>query len=168
MRKLTGSDAILQWAQPQAKTRFFELRSGDDVVATLAWEKMFGTLATAQTAEKTWTFKRVGFFNPRVTVRSPGSEVDIAVFKPSWGYGGTLEVQGKTFTWKKLDFWGNKWGFTWQDGTVLLSFGYAGGLGSLLQAGGHRRDVAGQRFDRHRHASAGHAGLVHHGIDARR
>jgi hypothetical protein len=89
MRKLTGSDAKLQWVQPQAKTRFFELRSGDVVVATLAWEKAFGTLATAQTAEKAWTFKRVVFFNPRVTVRSPDSEADIVLFKPSWGYGGT-------------------------------------------------------------------------------
>jgi len=131
MRKLTGSDLTLRWAQPHAKERFFELRSGDDVIATLSWERMFGTLATTQTADRTWTFKRVGFFNPRVTVRSPGSDADIAIFKPSWGYGGTLEVQGKTFTWKKLDFWGNRWGFTWQDGTVLLSFGYAGGLGSI-------------------------------------
>jgi hypothetical protein len=136
MRKLTGSDAILQWAQPRAKTRFFELRSGEDVVATLAWEKPFGTLAAAQTAEKTWTFKRVGFFNPRVTVRSPASEADIAVFRPSWGYGGTLEVQGKTFTWKKLDFWGSKWGFAWQDGTVLLSFSYASGLNAIFKLEG--------------------------------
>jgi hypothetical protein len=106
------------------------------VVATLAWEKTFGTLATAQTADATWTFKRVGFFNPRVTVRSPGSEADIAVFKPSWGYGGTLEVQGKTFTWKKMDFWGSKWGFAWLDGTVLLSFGYANGLSAMFKLEG--------------------------------
>jgi hypothetical protein len=136
MRKLTGSDTNLQWAQPQAKTRFFELRSGNEVVATLSWEKLFGTLATAQTVEKTWTFKRVGFFNARVTVRSPGSEADIAMFKPSWGYGGTLEVQGRAYTWKKLDFWGNRWGFAWHDGTVLLSFGYAGGPGSFLKLEG--------------------------------
>ena len=52
----------LKWVQPRARSPFFELRSDDDVVATLSWEKTFGTLATAQTAEKTWTFKRVGFF----------------------------------------------------------------------------------------------------------
>jgi hypothetical protein len=115
MRKLTGSDANLKWARPAAKKRCFELRSGDDGIAMLAWEKTFGTLATAQTSEKTWTFKRVGFFNVRVTVRSPGSEADIAVFKPSWGYGGTLEVQGRAYTWKKLDFWGNKWGLARYD-----------------------------------------------------
>jgi hypothetical protein len=136
MRKLTGSDTNLRWVQPETNKRFFELRSGNDIVATLSWEKVFGTLATAQTEEKTWTFKRVGFFNARVTVRSPDSDADIAVFKPSWGYGGTLEVQGRAYTWKKLDFWGNKWGFTWHDGTVLLSFGYSGGLESLLKLEG--------------------------------
>jgi hypothetical protein len=136
MRKLTGSDASLRWVQPNAKARAFELRAGDDVVEKLDWEKMFGTLATAQTAEQTWTFKRVGFFNARVTVRSPGSEVDIAVFKPSWGYGGTLEVQGRAYMWKKLDFWGNRWGFAWHDGTVLLSFGYSGGLDAIFKLEG--------------------------------
>jgi hypothetical protein len=137
MRKLTGTDTILKWAQPAPNNRFFKLRSGDDVIATLSWEKIFGTLATAQTAERTWTFKRVGFFNARVTVRSPGSDADIAVFKPSWGYGGTLEVQGRAYMWKKLDFWGNRWGFAWNDGTVLLSFGYAGGLESFLKIEGN-------------------------------
>jgi hypothetical protein len=136
MRKLTGSDASLRWVQPNAKARAFELRSGDDVVAKLDWEKTFGTLATAQTAEQTWTFKRVGFFNARVTARSPGSEVDVAVFKPSWGYGGTLEVQGRAYMWKKLDFWGNRWGFAWHDGAVLLSFGYSGGLDAIFKLEG--------------------------------
>jgi hypothetical protein len=136
MRKLSEADRDLLWVQSPERKRCYELRSGDDVVATLAWEKMFGTLATAQTADSTWTFKRVGFFNARVTVRSPGSEVDEAVFKPSWGYGGTLEVRGRAYTWKKLDFWGNRWGFAWHDGTVLLSFGYIGGLESFLKLEG--------------------------------
>lgn len=136
MRKLTGSDVKLVWSQPSAKKRFFELRAGNDPIATLSWEKMFGTLATAQTAERTWTFKRVGFFNPRVTVRSPGSDADLAVFKPSWGYGGTLEAPGQAYQWKKLDFWGSKWGFAWPEGTVLLRFSYAGGPGTLFKLEG--------------------------------
>lgn len=133
MRKLTGSDTNLKWVQPSAKRLDFDLRAGDEVLATLSWEKMFGTLATARTAETTWTFKRVGFFNARVTVRSPGSDADIAVFKPSWGYGGTLEVRGQAYTWKKLDFWGNKWGFVWHDGNVLLTFKYDIGLDRLFR-----------------------------------
>jgi hypothetical protein len=136
MRKLTGSDTALEWVQPQSNKRFFELQSGGDAIATLSWEKALGTLATAQTAGNTWTFKRVGFFNTRVTVRSPGSDTDIATFKPSWGYGGMLEVQGRTYTWNKLDFWGNRWGFAWHDGTLLLSFGYAGGPGSIFKLQG--------------------------------
>lgn len=136
MRKPNASDAVVRWVQPHARNRFFELRSGNDVISTLSWEKTFGTLATAQTADKTWTFKRVGFFNARVTVRSPGSDADIATFRPSWGYGGMLEVQGRTYTWKKLDFWGNRWGFAWHDGTLLLIFGFDGGLDRLFKLEG--------------------------------
>jgi hypothetical protein len=136
MRKLTGSDAMLRWVQPEARKRYFELRSGSDAIATLSWEKASGTLAAAQTADAAWTFKRVGFFNTRVTVRSPGSDADLATFKPSWGYGGTLEVKGRAYLWQKLDFWGNKWGFTWHDGAMIMSFQYAGGPGTLFKLEG--------------------------------
>jgi hypothetical protein len=136
MRKPNASDAVVRWVQPHARNRFFELRSDDDVVATLAWEKTFGTLATAQTADKTWTFKRVGVFNTRITVRSPGSEGDLATFKPGWGYGGTLDAWGRAYVWKKLDFWGNRWGFAGLDGTVLVSFAYSGGQGHMFKIEG--------------------------------
>jgi hypothetical protein len=78
----------------------------------------------------------VGFFTARVTIRSPGSDADLAVFKPSWGYGGTLEAPGRAYAWRKLDFWGNKWGFFWPEGTALLRFGYAGGRGTLFKLEG--------------------------------
>ncbi|OPY25804.1 MAG: hypothetical protein A4E28_02943 [Methanocella sp. PtaU1.Bin125] len=136
MRKFAASDLSLRWVQPHAGKRFFELRAGDDAVATLSWEKAFGTLATAQTADRTWTFKRVGVFNTRITVRSPGSDADLAVFRPGWGYGGTLEAWGRAYAWKKLDFWGNRWGFAGQDGAVIATFGYAGGLDHLFRLEG--------------------------------
>ena len=114
----------------------FELRAGDDVVATLAWEKAFGTLALAQTAEQAWTFKRMGFFNTRVTIRASGSEADLGIFKPGWGYSGTLEVGGRAYAWKSMGFLGGKWGFFGPDGTEYVSFQYTGGLGSLLKVEG--------------------------------
>jgi hypothetical protein len=143
MRKLTGSDANLKWVQPHSGKRNFELWSGNDVVATLSWEKMFGTLATAQAADKTWTFKRVGFFNNRVTVRSPDSGADIAVFKPGWGYAGTLEAGGRVYHWKNVSFWGGKWGFFGPDDTGYISFEYAGGWDSLLKLQGKAEVLPG-------------------------
>jgi|AGTN01.2.fsa_nt_gi hypothetical protein len=137
MRKLTTTDTSLKWVQPDANKRSFELQSGNgDLIATLAWEKPFGTLATAQAAEGTWSFKRVGFFNNRVTIRTPGSESDLAVFRPGWGYEGTLESPGRTYRWKNIKFFGGKWGFLGPDGAEYVSFEYTGGMDSLLKIQG--------------------------------
>jgi hypothetical protein len=51
-----------------------------------------GSLANAGSADGDWTFKRSGFWNPRVTARVAGSDTDIAVFRPRWMGGGTLEL----------------------------------------------------------------------------
>jgi len=37
----------LKWLQPSAFKQEFQLRSGDDVLATLRFRSMFGTFATA-------------------------------------------------------------------------------------------------------------------------
>ena len=60
--------AGLSWIQPKARERFFELRSGDPLFATLSFRSGFGTMATAETAEGSWTFKRAGFLNPRISI----------------------------------------------------------------------------------------------------
>ncbi|HEX3630717.1 MAG TPA: hypothetical protein VHW91_09625, partial [Candidatus Dormibacteraeota bacterium] len=62
----------LLWVQPSARKREHELRAGDDVGATLAFQR--GSLANAAAAEGEWTFKRQGFWHPRVTARIAGSE----------------------------------------------------------------------------------------------
>ncbi|MGA9140568.1 MAG: hypothetical protein WBZ29_10105 [Methanocella sp.] len=133
MRKLTASDMALKWVQPRARSPFFELRANDDALATLSREKLFGTLATAQTAEKTWTFKRVGFLQTRVTVRSPGYDADLATFKPAWSYSGTLDIQGRPYAWKQLSFMGTKWGFVRPDGAPIVTFKHAGGLDTIFK-----------------------------------
>jgi len=50
-----------------------------------------GSLATGESAAGRWTFKRVGFFATRITVRAAGSDTDLAVYTPrTWSAGGTL------------------------------------------------------------------------------
>jgi hypothetical protein len=112
----------LYWVQPKTFERWFELRAGDHVVATLGWETSCGTLARGNTTLGSWTFKRVGFLNPRVTVRQARSEVDIAVFWPRWLGDGTLEfASGSLFRWQSTNFWGTDWMFAANDGTPLLT-----------------------------------------------
>src|SRR5262245_10227010 len=69
----------LQWVRPSARRKYDELRSGEETVATLRWQK--GSLAVAEVGDGRWTFKRQGFWRQRVTVRREGSDVDIAGFR---------------------------------------------------------------------------------------
>ena len=102
----------LLWIQPVVRKREHELRAGDDVVATLGFQR--GSLADAQAAGGHWTFKRQGFWRPRVTVRTAGSDTDIAVFQPRWVGGGTLEFpDGRTIRLSSANFWQSEW--VWQD-----------------------------------------------------
>jgi len=102
----------LLWTQPAALRREHELRAGDDVVATLKFQR--GSLADAEAAGWHWTFKRQGFWNPRVTVRTVGSETDLAVFHPRWIGGGTLEFpDGRALRLSSANFWQSEW--VWQD-----------------------------------------------------
>jgi hypothetical protein len=117
------AEHTLRWAQPGALSREYELRAGDEVLATLRWQKTFGSLALAEAADGTWTFKRSGFLRPKVTVRAPGSEAEVAVFKPSWGGEGTLRFsEGRGYQWVNTSFWRSEWAFTNEAGEPLIHF----------------------------------------------
>ncbi|MBL0177201.1 MAG: Crp/Fnr family transcriptional regulator [Ignavibacteria bacterium] len=105
------SGDTLQWLQPKALARRYELRGGDDVFAALEFRSSMGTLAVAESSEGTWTFKRVGFLHPRVTVRLDGSERDVAEFHPAFFGGGNIEIRQRNLSqWKSANFWSTKWG----------------------------------------------------------
>jgi hypothetical protein len=112
----------LHWVQPKTFERWFELRAGDSLYATLRFEKAFGTLATAESADGVWTFKRVGFLNPRVTVRKVGAEANLAIYQPKFWGDGLLEFpDGRVFHWRSTNFWGTQWGFADWDGNSLFA-----------------------------------------------
>lgn len=116
----------LLWVQPARLKQFFELRAGDVVVATLRFER--ASLATGETADQQWTFKREGFWHPRVTVRVHGSDDNVALFNPAWTGGGTLELQGRTTHFGAANFWHSQW--TWEQvkDTPLVRFKSHAGL----------------------------------------
>ena len=116
-------DMKMEWVQPKALERYFELRAGEDHLATLTFRSSFGSLANADTTEGSWTFKRVGFFNPRITVRAAGSEVDLAVYQPKfWGDGALTFRDGLSFSWKPVNFWATEWAFKDEAGNSILVF----------------------------------------------
>ncbi len=123
------SSNSLTWFQLHGPGREFELKANDLVYATLKWEKLFGSLATAVTAEGDWTFKRVGFFKPSITIRVPGSEQNAAVFSPGWTGTSTLEMaDGRKLKWTNRDFWHSVWGFVDEAGEDVLVFKSSQGL----------------------------------------
>ena len=88
---LTG----LEWKQPSAFNRAYELRMGDEVIARLVFQKVFGTLALAEWGKERWEFERHGFLRPRVVVRRPEQEEELAWYEPHWtGRKGVLHGPG--------------------------------------------------------------------------
>ena len=102
----------LTWVQEKALKRAYELRFSGEVVAGLRFEKAFGSLATAESVDGSWTFKREGFMKPRVTVRVEGSDANVAVFHQNLSGGGAIEFQdGRRYLWRCTSFWGSEWCF---------------------------------------------------------
>jgi hypothetical protein len=122
LREVASQELV--WKQPSGMKRIYELHVGEEVLATLRWQKLSGTLAQAETAEGNWTFKRSGFLHPVVTVRNAGSDVpDIAVFEPSWTGKGTLQLpENRSLRWASTNFWHSEWAWLDNNGNPLISF----------------------------------------------
>ncbi len=113
----------LRWTQPHALKMDYEMRAGEEIAATLRFRSSFGSFATAASADGTWTFKRVGFWQTRVTVRAAGAEADQAVFKNNtWNGGGTLELPGGRKYPANSNFWATRYEFRRETGEPLISY----------------------------------------------
>jgi hypothetical protein len=123
--RIDGDD--LKWSQPSSLKKEFELRRGNDVVATLKFRSSFGTFATAASGHASWTFKRVGFWQSKASIRASDSSTDLAVFKDkTWGHGGTLEFSDGAKFKATTNFWSTKLDFLTEGDEPLVSFKYGG------------------------------------------
>ncbi len=119
----------LEWVQPQALTRQFELRWGNEVIATLAWTGLLGSLATGSTADATFTFKRAGFLKPYITVRLPAAGADLARLYMGWNGDGTLVFgDSRRYEFLRWGFWSPQWGFRDAYGRGMCRFSPNAGL----------------------------------------
>ncbi len=136
----------LRWTQPHASKMEFELRAGEVIAATLRFRSSFGSFATAASADGTWTFKRVGFWHTRATVRAVGAEADLAVFKnKTWSGGGTLELpDGRKYP-ANTNFWATQYAFTRETGEPLIIYKKIAGilhLSSVVEIHGLSKEIA--------------------------
>jgi hypothetical protein len=102
-----------KWSQPHAFKMEYELRAGDEVVATLRFDSAFKARATGESADGRWRFDRLGMFCHRVVVTEHDSGAEILSFTPrKWGSGGVLEFpDGRTFH-SAGSVWGTRYTFT--------------------------------------------------------
>ena len=114
--------SAMAWVQPRALERQYELRSGQELFATLTWVKVFGSLAEVQTSDGRFTLKRGGFLRPYVTIRDTAMENDLAILKIGMFRHGTLEfTNGKRISLVSGRFWGFEWEFVDENGQKLCS-----------------------------------------------
>ena len=103
-------------------------------LATIRFETRFGSLATAECGGPRWTFKRTGFFFPKVSVREAGSETDLAIFTPSWtGSGWVTFRSGRRYQLKHSNLRGTEWAFESEDGSAAVTL--SGPHGVFRQGG---------------------------------
>ena len=117
----------LGWAQPSLLASVYELRAGDEALATLRWERALGLLAVAQSAEGAWTFRRRRLPYLRVSAFRGDSGHEIATFQrePSAPEGGTLDTSSdRRFRWKPANYWRAEWVWTDATGASLIRFKY--------------------------------------------
>jgi len=126
MKDITQTAAgSLTWAQVSSKLH--ELRSQDDVIATLEFRNLFGTLGTAKSGDGCFTFKRIGFWQSRAGIRACDSDAEVAVFvNNTWASGGTLEFPDGSRYKATTNFWMTRLEFTSEADQSLVRFHYGG------------------------------------------
>ena len=86
----------------QTAKRLYQLHRGRDCEARLTWLSDHGSLARADCPEGSWTFKRMGFFNPYLTVRAQGAESDSALMYVSLGETQLRFADGRAYFWRRV------------------------------------------------------------------
>jgi hypothetical protein len=119
--EIAGSELL--WVRPRRTRREYELRAGDEIVATIALVR--GSTARAESAGARYRFSREGCMRPRITVRSDPGEALLALFAPRRGGGGLTFVDGSqepVYTWKKPRVFTNEHVWVDEAGTELVRF----------------------------------------------
>lgn len=102
--------AELYWVHPHLMKRQYELYGGSELLATLRWENLLGSLATAAAADGSWTFQRASFFQKHVVARLAASGEEVAQLKRNPGGSGVLLFNdARQYKWANTSFWRNEW-----------------------------------------------------------
>jgi hypothetical protein len=122
MRKIASLiDHELTWIQRKGLKSEFELRFGDDLVATLRFPKMLSSTAIAESGDGSWTFEREGFLKPTTVIRASGSADELATYtRKVWRGGGILNLSGGRKITLYTSPWSRTLGLRAESGETLM------------------------------------------------
>lgn len=86
IRDLVGRE--MKWHRTRLFPAAYELRMGDDVLANLAWEGVFGSAALATTADGSWVFRRPRPFTFQLRIEDAATGTVLGRYSP--GFPGEL------------------------------------------------------------------------------
>jgi hypothetical protein len=111
----------LTWIQP-GPSRTFDLVHGQDVYGRLSFQSIFGSLAIAECSDGTFSFKRQGFLQPRITIRRSNSDLDFGqVLMDGWHQGGVVHLSdGSDYQFVKMGFLHPEWAYLDNKGRTLV------------------------------------------------
>lgn len=116
-----GTDWV--WIRPQVFRRLYELRSGDEVLATIESRALFNSAAIATSSQGRSLLRHAGLLRGKVLLSSEDATGIRLTFKPGWfGAGVAHSAGGLEWHWKRVDFWGRSWRFEDLSGNPVLSF----------------------------------------------
>lgn len=94
-----------------------ELRNADDeVIATMQKLKWWQGTYEVDAPGNRWLFEPKGIFRPKIEIYSAGTGDLVTIFEyKGMNGGGQLTLpDGRTFKWKQVSFWNDKW--AWLEG----------------------------------------------------
>jgi hypothetical protein len=122
------SGEALRWVKPKWFKHQYELRAGEEVVATLV--RSGGSGGVGEWSGGRYSFFQKGWFNQRIFVGDDAVIEDNAPLATFTRRDGVLTLaDGRTLFWKKPSFWKSR--RVWSDGAAsLVEFDPASGYAS--------------------------------------
>ena len=120
MQKLSDADTDnLRWTRT-GEPHTYQLQSGEDVVASLHWERPVETHATAQAEGVHWALRRRGFLSPSVAVQDADAGKEVALLHIHLNSSLLQIAGGATYRWSRTGFWVPAWEFQDPAGQELI------------------------------------------------
>ncbi len=110
----------LMWRQDGTFSQQYLLHSGNDVIASLKLEDIFGRTANLASSAGSFAVRAEGYFGRHIRVYDASSNAEAARFESNLTGGhGVLEFpDGRQYGWAKISFWLKRYAFEDKDATT--------------------------------------------------